>query len=565
MLSRTRELPQAGTEMNRIPNSLLAVTSICTGLVMTAPARAATLTEVTADWKGGVNLPSYVKFFIYVPDSKASKPPILVSSHSCGSTASGQMGAIPKIKAAADKYGFILVLPDNPGQNCWDVGSDKSLKHDNAGDTHAVAQMVRYTLSKYNGDASRVYAMGGSSGGMMTQALMAVYPDLFRAGSARAGVPAGCWAVEYDKGGTRQWSNPCANGQVAHTPEEWGKIVLDMFSSYAGHRPRIQLMQGGSDTTISSNNMQESIDEWTNVLGLSATPTSKDSITTSIATYNRQFWENSCKYVVLESWVAPGKDHSMSYEEDAILKFFGLDTATTADPEPDCTGGVAVPGAGGASSVGSGGASSVGSGGASSVGSGGASSVGSGGAGSVGSGGTRSVVTGGAANSVGGSVNPGGTSSVATKSTGGTASTSTSSSKGGANASSSTTKGSPVGGSVATGASQAFGGMTANTGSLSLGGAPAANGGSSSTTGGSRVASSVLATGGNSATSSVSTGGSSTSAVASTAVQSGPDIPAPDGGCGCRVEDRTSRSGALFGASLIGLLLLRSRRRRSAL
>jgi poly(3-hydroxybutyrate) depolymerase len=64
------------------------------------------------------------------------------------------------------------------------VGSTKSLTHDGGGDTHAIAQMVRYALANHGADESRVYAFGGSSGGMMTQALMGVYPDLFRAGVA---------------------------------------------------------------------------------------------------------------------------------------------------------------------------------------------------------------------------------------------------------------------------------------------------------------------------------------------------------------------------------------------
>src|SRR6187549_3859349 len=263
------------------------VTAAFFGLFVSAPAHAASLTQVS-DW-GASGVPSYVKMYIYVPDKLATKPPILVSAHSCGSNATGQMGNIPKIKAAADSNGFILILPDNPGQNCWDVGAkDTSLKHDAGGDTKAVVQMVKYALTKYNGDASRVYAMGGSSGAMLTQALMAVYPDIFRAGSARAGVPAGCWAEGYAT--SNQWSDSCAGGNVSKTAQQWGDLVRGMFPGYTGHRPRLQTMQGTSDTTISYKNTAESIKEWTNVLGLSTTPTSMDmNYKAANATYNRQF------------------------------------------------------------------------------------------------------------------------------------------------------------------------------------------------------------------------------------------------------------------------------------
>ncbi len=262
-------------------NHVVTFSWLLLGLLVAAPAGAASLQQVN-DW-GATGVPSYSKKYIYVPDKLAAKPPILVSAHSCGSTATGQMGNIPKIKAAADANGFILILPDNPGQNCWDVGAPNSLKHDGGGDTQAVAEMVKYALNKYNGDATRVYAMGGSSGAMLTQALMAVYPDMFVAGSARAGVPAGCWADGYAS--SNQWSDNCAGGKTSKTAQEWGDLARGMDPGYSGHRPRLQIIQGDADQTISFKNSAEAIKQWTNVLMLSATPTSTDMTTTSIATY----------------------------------------------------------------------------------------------------------------------------------------------------------------------------------------------------------------------------------------------------------------------------------------
>jgi poly(hydroxyalkanoate) depolymerase family esterase len=375
-------------------------------MVLPVSASAAALTQVNrSDWAGGVNLPSYVSMYIYVPDKLAAKPPIMVSSHSCGSSATGQMGNIPKIKAAADANGFILILPDNPGQNCWDVGSAASLKHDGGGDTQAVAQMVKYTLTKYNGDPARVYAMGGSSGAMMTQALMAVYPDVFRAGSARAGVPAGCWADGYAS--SNQWSNNCAGGNTTKTAQQWGDLVRGMDPGYTGHRPRLQIMQGEADTTISYKNTAESIKEWTNVLGLSTAPSSTDTgYKAANATYDRQFWKNACGYVVFEAWSSPGGTHSMPYEEADILKYFGLDTAGGSDPEPDCSGDGGAGGSGGGNTTGSGGSNGVTGSSGAGGGSGGRSDGGMG-AGPSGTGGTRGT-TGGSGTS-GGTVGTGGT------------------------------------------------------------------------------------------------------------------------------------------------------------
>jgi acetylxylan esterase len=425
--------------MNRHRAHLVTAASLSLGVFVSAPAWAASLVQVNkTDWTGGVSVPSYVQMYIYVPDNLADKPPIMVSSHSCGSTATGQIGNIPKSKAAADANGFILILPDNPGQNCWDVGTTQALTHNGGSDTQAVVQMVKYALTKYNGDAARVYAMGGSSGAMMTQALMAVYPDVFRAGSARAGVPAGCWADGYAS--SNQWSDRCAGGSTSKTAQAWGDQVRAMYQGYMGHRPRLQIMQGESDTTISYKNTAESIKEWTNVLGLSTEPSSSDKgYKAANATYDRQFWKNACGYTVFEAWSSPGGTHSMPYEEDDILKFFGLDKAGGADPEADCTGAGGsggmggAPGAGGmggmSTAAGAGGIGTAGAGGMGGApgGAGMTSAAGSGGvpaaSGAGGSGGTGAPPSGGAGNGAGGAL-PSGTGGTTTG-TGGSGGTAT--------------------------------------------------------------------------------------------------------------------------------------------
>jgi len=510
--------------MNR--NHVLAIGSIflgSLGLGAATSARAASLTEVTrSTWAGSVSLPSYVQMYIYVPDKVAAKPPIVVSAHSCGSTASGQMGNITKTQAAADKNGFILILPDNPGQNCWDVGNPTSLKHDGGGDTQAVATMVKYALTKYNGDASRVYIFGGSSGGMMTQAMLAVYPDVFKAGHARAGVAAGCWADSYDFG--QQWSGTCAGGSVTKTAPQWGDLVRSYFPGYTGHRPRIQLVQGGSDTTISSKNMAESIKEWTNVLGLSETATSKDTgYKGQASTYDRQFWKNACGFTVLESWVAPGQGHSMAYEEDALLKFFGLDVAGGTDPED-------------AACAGDGGAASTGG------------AIGTGG--TTGAGGASGVIDGGLVKKDGGN-------DAATPGTGGVQTTGGSTSSGGTTA---TGGNSGSGGTVSNGGSSGTGGASANGGTTGSGGVTASGGTTASGGSSAKGGSGGNNTGGAQGSGGTTSQGSTSSVGGSTQTAGG----TPDSGCNCAIGRRDGHAATMVSALglALGLMLLRRRRTR---
>src|ERR1700753_725930 len=102
---------------------------------------------------------------------------------------------------------------------------------------------------------------------MMTELLLAVYPDVFKAGSAFAGMPAGCRGSN-ETGSAGGYSNACASGLVTHSPEEWGDLVRHFDPGFSGFRPRVQLFHGDADATINYRNFTEAIKEWSNVLGL---------------------------------------------------------------------------------------------------------------------------------------------------------------------------------------------------------------------------------------------------------------------------------------------------------
>jgi acetylxylan esterase len=516
--------------MNRYKHQAAAIASISLGLVVATPARAAVLTQVDRSTWGASGVPSYVNMYIYVPDVLATNPPIVVACHSCGTAATGYFGSISGIVSGADSTGFILILPEATGRNCWDVGSTQSLTHDGGGDTQAIAQMVQYTLSQYDGDPTRVYVMGGSSGAMMTQALAAVYPDIFRAGAARAGVPAGCWADGYDSG--NQWSGNCANGATTKTEQQWGDLVRSMYPDYDGPRPRIQLFHGTADTTISYNNMGESIKEWTNVLGLSTTPTSTDTFNTANANYTRQFWENDC-YTVLEAWAGQNGSHSMPYEQDAILHFFGLDQAGGPDPElAACSGEGGAGGTGGTGNTGG--------------------VVNTGGVGNTGgTGNTGGVVNTGGTGNTGGVVNTGGIVNTGGMATGGVVTTS-----GGAMISGGTTSS----GGVATGGVTTSGGATLSGGTTSSGGMTT---GGVTTSGGATISGGTTSSGGmaTGGTAAYAAGGAGGTAATDTVALS--ETTQPDEGCSCRIPGGRGHAGALALLLGAGIMTVFGRRRRT--
>jgi hypothetical protein len=143
------------------------------------------------------------------------------------------------------------------------------------------------------------------------------YPEIFRAGSASAGVPFGCFT------GANSWSDACAKGQITKTPQEWGNLVRAAYPGYTGPRPKIQLWHGTKDDILAPVNFDEEIDQWTNVLGVSQTPATTEN-NQPLAGYVRMRYTNGSGAVMVESIKATDQGHNCTISEDSVISFFGL-------------------------------------------------------------------------------------------------------------------------------------------------------------------------------------------------------------------------------------------------
>jgi acetylxylan esterase len=339
---------------SRLARRFAAPLALCAGLLASAPARAASLTQVPSGWQMGTE-PSWVSMYWYVPDNLPANAPVLVLVHYCSGNAAGIFGQAQSggIVTQADQKKILLVVPQT-SRNCWDVATTASLTHNAANnDTKAIVDMTKYAIANKSANGNRVYVMGASSGAMVTQALLAVYPDVFKGGAEFAGVPAGCWSVNNPDG---QWSSPCAGGQVLKTPMEWGDAARAMYPGYTGFRPRIQLWHGSADTIINYANYTEAVEQWTNVLGLPTTPTMTGTVSIGGRNYNRRQWKDSCGITVLDAFDQPNGPHGPDANMNGqyTLPFFNLDQATftATDPQAAGCGSTGTGGAGGATGAG---------------------------------------------------------------------------------------------------------------------------------------------------------------------------------------------------------------------
>ena len=290
------------------------------------PAYAASLTEVTSF---GSN-PGGMRMHIYVPDTRPANPPIVVAMHGCGGSGPGFYSS-SEFASLADRYGYLVIYPSAMQEagfgRCFDTWSAAAKQRNGGSDPVSIASMVAYAGRQYGGDQNRVYATGSSSGGMMTQHMLALYPDLFKAGAAFMGVPFTCFAnaADYPPGGQ------CTGGSMNRTPQQWGDAVRQASASYTGARPRVQLWHGTNDTLVPYSLLQESIEQWTNVFGLSQTPSSSD---TPQANWNRRRYADATGTVQVEAYSIQGAGHSLPSTgmAAAAIAFFGLTTPPVTPP-----------------------------------------------------------------------------------------------------------------------------------------------------------------------------------------------------------------------------------------
>jgi poly(hydroxyalkanoate) depolymerase family esterase len=306
----------------------LVVAAGAGAVALAPPAAAATLTEVTTFGPNPTNL----RMHLYVPDTVTARPAVLVAVHYCtGSGPAFYSGT--EFASLADQYGFIVIYPSatRSGQ-CFDVSTPGALSRNGNSDPAGIVSMVNYVLSTYNADPDRVFVTGASSGAMMTNVLLGLYPDVFRAGAAFMGVPFGCFATTDGS----LWNSACANGQISRTPQQWGDLVRAAYPGYSGPRPRVQLFHGTNDPIVHFNNFNEAIKQWTNVLGVSQTPAFSDSPQPG---WNRTRYGGTDTQAPVEAIRIEGGGHDLPRPGQALMaiRFFGLDSSsgpTTPPPPP---------------------------------------------------------------------------------------------------------------------------------------------------------------------------------------------------------------------------------------
>jgi poly(hydroxyalkanoate) depolymerase family esterase len=263
--------------------------------------QAVTLTEVT----GFGSNPGALKMFTFVPAGLPSGAPLVVVLHGCTESASSY-STQTEWGNLAGRFGFAVVFAEqetaNNSLSCfnWFQPSDTSRGQ---GEALSIKQMVDTMKSTRGSDPARIFVTGMSAGGLMTEVMMATYPDVFAGGAVNSGGPYACAASLTD-------ANTCQMGNVRRTPQQWGDLVRNAFPGYAGPYPRLVAFHGSMDTTVAPADLQQSVDQWSNVLGIDETA----DVSETFRTATHKVFRDAAGRSMIETYLVSGMGHALTVD-----------------------------------------------------------------------------------------------------------------------------------------------------------------------------------------------------------------------------------------------------------
>lgn len=249
--------------------------------------------------------PGGLAMYEYVPAGLTAGRPIVVVMHGCTQTAANMEAA--GWNALADAYKFTVVYPEQTTGNnpvrCFnwagEYGDPANLVR-GQGENQSIIQMIDRAISTHAADPNKVYVVGFSAGAAFAAVLAATWPDRIAGVSIMSGIPYRCAT-------TVNGAYSCQSPGVSKTAAEWGDLVR---GSRTGPYPRIQIWHGASDSIVVPMNADELVEQWTNAMGISATPTQTEMVNGA----TRNVYGGG----VLETYRVPSLGHAVAAGTDSV-------------------------------------------------------------------------------------------------------------------------------------------------------------------------------------------------------------------------------------------------------
>jgi poly(hydroxyalkanoate) depolymerase family esterase len=247
--------------------------------------------------------PGALRMLTYVPRTLAKNPALVVVLHGCTQTAEGYDKGAGWSKLA-ERGGFVLLYPEqrrsNNAHGCfnWFVTGDTQR---GSGEVASIHQMITAAIATHGIDQRRVFVCGLSAGGAMAGAMLATYPETFKAGAILAGLPYGAAST------TSEALESMYSGRLK-AAKNWGDLVR-AASDHTGPWPTVAVWHGTADSTVKPINAGEIVKQWTDVHGLVAAPAEEH-----VGDITRREWRDTSGKIRVIDYSVPGMAHGTPIE-----------------------------------------------------------------------------------------------------------------------------------------------------------------------------------------------------------------------------------------------------------
>src|SRR6516165_6498476 len=245
--------------------------------------------------------PGNLRMFVYVPEDLPRKAPLVIALHGCTQTAA-EYDHGTGWSSLADNLGFALVYPQqqsaNNPKNCfsWFLPDDVARGR---GEARSIREMVEHAIATFAADRCKVFVTGLSAGGAMASVMLATYPEVFAGGAIIAGLPYGCAR-------NVQQAFEAMFTEQGNAAQALGDRVR-AASRHLGPWPKLSVWHGANDPIVRPSNGEDIIRQWTNVHGLSESPSHHEFI----ENHTRRIWSDANGNALIEAYFISGMMHGV--------------------------------------------------------------------------------------------------------------------------------------------------------------------------------------------------------------------------------------------------------------
>lgn len=213
------------------------------------------LTDITTNI---IENPGNLNAFIHEPVNKPTKKiPLVLVLHGCNQDAI-EISSGSGWNKLADSLNFLVLYPEQKGANNMMKCFNWFLKDDqekDKGEIASIHEMVKYAVSHYAIDTSKIFIYGVSAGAAMSVNYMACYPSTIKSGAILAGTA------------YKQVDSPMKSFSEMRQPTMFDEANLrqklySQDSLYKGEFPQLIVIHGTDDKVVQYGNGEVLIKQW---------------------------------------------------------------------------------------------------------------------------------------------------------------------------------------------------------------------------------------------------------------------------------------------------------------